>query len=221
MMGPALPLIAIATTVIGAGVSVYGQIQQGRAQAAAAQMQGQAQSQQARYQQAVAQINQTTAVRNQVLANRNAEYVETAGARLQEDRARRVRATIGAQRAALAANGLLLDEGSAADLQDDTASLGQMALTEIRNNSARQASGYRIQGLNFMDDQQAALLRQQGYGATAENAVSAGNFAASNATSASLINATGSLIGGATNTFDRWSDMRRTGVPMNSVPGIT
>ncbi len=214
-----LAIAAIGASVIGTGVSMYGQIQQGRAQAAAAQMQGQAQATQARYQQAVAQINQQTAQRNQVLANRNAEFVETAGARLQEDRARRIRATIGAQRAALAANGLVLDEGSGADLQDDTASLGQMALTEIRNNSARQASGYRIAGLNALDEQQAALLRQQGYAASADNAIAAGNFGASAATSLSYINAAGSLLGGATTTFDRWADMRRTGVAQ-AAPGI-
>lgn len=52
---------------------------------------------------------------------------------------------IGSQRAALAANGIDVNSGSAAQLQDDTAMLGEMDALTISNNAAREAYGYRIQ----------------------------------------------------------------------------
>ena len=221
MMGPALPVIAIAATVIGAGVTAYSQYRAGQAASAQAQAQGQAQASQFQYQAAVADINRRTAERNQYLAERNAGYVEAAGARLADDRARRIRQTIGAQRAALAANGLLLDQGSAADMQGDTASLGRMALAEIGDNARRRASGYRIAGVNARDEAEAATLRGEGYRASATNALSAGAFAADNASTAGWLGATSSLLGGATLTFDRWADMRRSGVTINNPPVVT
>lgn len=221
MMGPALPVIAIAATVIGTGVTAYSQYRAGQAASAQAQAQGQAQASQFQYQAAVADINRRTAERNQYLAERNAGYVEAAGARLADDRARRIRQTIGAQRAALAANGLLLDQGSAADMQGDTANLGRMALAEIGDNTRRQASGYRIAGVNARDEAEAATLRGEGYRASASNALSAGAFAADNASTAGWLGATSSLLGGATSTFDRWADMRRTGVTINNPPTVT
>ena len=215
-----LAVAAIATSVIGAGVSAYGQIRAGQASAAQAQAQGQAAASQYQYQAAVADINRRTAERNTYLAERNASYVEAAGARLADDRARRIRQTIGAQRAALAANGLLLDEGSASDMQGDTASLGRMALAEIGDNTRRQASGYRIAGVNARDEAEAATLRGEGYRASASNSIAAGDFAAANATTAGWLGATSSLLGGATSTFDRWADMRRTGVAINNPPVV-
>lgn len=216
-----LAVAAIATSVIGAGVSAYGQIRAGQAQAASAQAGAQAAASQYQYQAAVADINRRTAERNQYLAGRNAEYVEAAGARLADDRARRIRQTIGAQRAALAANGLLLDEGSAADMQGDTASLGRMALAEIGDNTRRQAAGYRIAGVNARDEAEAATLRGEGYRASSTNALAAGAFAADNASTAGWLGATSSLLGGATSTFDRWADMRRSGVAMTQPPVVT
>ena len=221
MMGPALPVIATAATVIGTGVTAYGQIRAGQAAGAQAQAQAQAQASQFQYQAAIADINRRTAERNQYLAERNAGYVEAAGARLADDRARRIRQTIGAQRAALAANGLLLDEGSAADMQGDTASLGRMAIAEIGDNTRRQASGFRIAGVNARDEAEAATLRGEGYRASASNALSAGAFAADNASTAGWLGATSSLLGGATSTFDRWADMRRSGVTINNPPVVT
>lgn len=221
MMGPALPVIAIAATVIGTGVTAYSQYRAGQAASAQAQAQGQAAASQYQYQAAVADINRRTAERNQYLAGRNASYVEAAGARLADDRARRIRQTIGAQRAALAANGLLLDTGSAADMQGDTASLGRLAIAEIGDNTRRQASGYRIAGVNSRDEAEAATLRGEGYRASAANSISAGNFAADNATTAGRLGVTSSLLGGATSTFDRWADMRRSGVFNNNPPVVT
>ncbi|MCO7513713.1 hypothetical protein NJF44_01335 [Pseudomonas guariconensis] len=55
------------------------------------------------------------------------------------------RAMIGAQRAGFAANGIDVNSGSAADVQDDTAALGEQDALTIKNNAAREAWGYRTQ----------------------------------------------------------------------------
>jgi hypothetical protein len=216
-----LALAAIATTVVGAGVSAYGAYSQGQAQAEAAQMQGVAAAQQAQYQAAIADINRQTAERNAGLAETNAQFTETAGARLQEDRARRIRSIIGAQRAGLAANGLLIDAGTGVDLQEDVAELGGLAIAEIRSNAGRQASGYRIQGANAMDEALAATLRGQAYQIAGANALAAGNFAADAYSTAGTIAAGSSLLGGATSTFDRFGRMQASGVRMSSIPAVT
>lgn len=208
-----LALAAIATTVVGAGVSAYGAYSQGQAQAEAAQMQGVAAAQQAQYQAAIADINRQTAERNAGLAETNAQYTEVAGARLQEDRARRIRSLIGAQRAGLAANGLVIDEGTGVDLQEDVADLGGLAIAEIRSNAGRQASGYRIQGANAMDEALAATMRGEAYRVAGSNALLAGNFAADAYSTAGTIAAGSSLLGGATSTFDRFGRMQSSGIP--------
>ncbi len=193
-----LAVAAIAASVIGTGVAAY-----------SAQQQGAAASQANRYQQQVAIINAQTAERNQALANKNAEYEAAAGAAQVDDQARRIRGTIGAQRAALASNGLLLDTGTAADLQDDTAELGGLAIGEIRDNSARRAAGYRISGMNAASEAQAATLRGQMYGDSASSASTAG-----------WLGAGSSLLGGATRTFGMYADMQRSGVRMNNPPAV-
>lgn len=52
---------------------------------------------------------------------------------------------IGTQRSAQAANGIDVNSGSAAQLQDDTAMLGELDALTIANNAAREAYGYKVQ----------------------------------------------------------------------------
>lgn len=52
---------------------------------------------------------------------------------------------IGTQRSVQAANGIDVNSGSAAQLQDDTAMIGELDALTIQNNAAREAYGYRIQ----------------------------------------------------------------------------
>jgi len=52
---------------------------------------------------------------------------------------------VGTQRAVQAANGIDVNSGSAAQLQDDTAMIGELDALTIQNNAAREAYGYRIQ----------------------------------------------------------------------------
>lgn len=51
----------------------------------------------------------------------------------------------GAQRAALAASGVDVNSGSAAELQGDTVELGELDALLIRNNAAREARGFAFQ----------------------------------------------------------------------------
>lgn len=52
---------------------------------------------------------------------------------------------VGTQRSVQAANGIDVNSGSAAQLQDDTAMLGELDALTIQNNAAREAYGYRVQ----------------------------------------------------------------------------
>lgn len=74
----------------------------------------------------------------------------------------------GTQRAALAANGVALDEGSAVDILTSTDYMNEMDASTIRANAARTAWGYRTQGTNYSDN--AAALRA---GASASSPASA------------------------------------------------
>lgn len=61
-------------------------------------------------------------------------------------------ATKATQRAALAANGVALDEGSAVDILTSTDYADVVDASTIRANAARAAWGYRTQGTNYRDN---------------------------------------------------------------------
>ena len=62
---------------------------------------------------------------------------------------REVSAKMGAQRAAMAANGLDISFGSAADFVGDTAMYGEEDASTIAENTNRDVRGYLIQGANY------------------------------------------------------------------------
>lgn len=70
------------------------------------------------------------------------------------------RGMIGSQRAALAASGVDVSDGSAADVQADTAMLGELDARAIRNNARREAWGYQVQATNYRS--QGALAQASG-----------------------------------------------------------
>lgn len=57
--------------------------------------------------------------------------------------------TIGAQRAALAASGVDISDGSALDIQQETAAQGAEGALQIKNNAWREAWGYRVQANQY------------------------------------------------------------------------
>lgn len=83
-----------------------------------------------------------------------------------------VKRLAGAQRVALAAQGIALDDGSAADILGDTAYFGALDEATIRNNARREAFGFKVQAMNYRTggqfasltaSTQAASLRNQSY----------------------------------------------------------
>lgn len=104
----------------------------------------------------VAGVNQSNMQRYQAkIAERNAAIERNAAqdalerGRIEEQRQYRKNAQrLGAQRAAMAANGIEVDFGSALDLQTDTKQVGWEDAQTIRENSMREAKGYEIRAWN-------------------------------------------------------------------------
>lgn len=129
-----LAIASIVSTVVGTGLSAVGQVQQSQAQNASF-----------KYQAAVAR-------NNQIIANRMAEDARKRGeleANIQRQKSRQLQ---GAQRAALASSGVLVDQDTAADVVADTAALGELDALTIRSNAEREALGFEAQGMNFASE---------------------------------------------------------------------
>lgn len=216
-MGPALPIIAVAATVIGAGVATYGVIQQGQA----AKAQGRAAQQAAAYQAQVQSNNAAIARRNAALSERSAAQAEQAGAQEVRAQANRTRALAAAQRVTAASRGLDVNSGSALDLTSGTADLGRESVANITDTAARRAAGFRIQGVNYEDAaandaSSAGLSLAQG-----TNAAVAGDTAQQ----ASYLQAGSTLLTGAGSAARQYTDMTRNGVvygtsASNTVPVV-
>lgn len=171
-----LAVVSAAASVIGTGVSAYGQVQAGQAAKAAGD-----------YNAAVARNNQIVAEQQAADAQRRGEVAET-------EQRRKVRMLAGTQRAALAASGVQLDQGTALDILGDTAAMGELDALTIRNNAEREAYGYRVQGVNF--GAEAGLQTMRG-----QSAMTSG-----------LIGAGGTVLSGAGNVTDRWLTYNKLGI---------
>lgn len=66
---------------------------------------------------------------------------------------------LGQQRAGMAANGVALGVGSAANVQESTQVMGQIDTNTIAANAMRQAFGYRSQANNYSND---AIMQEAG-----------------------------------------------------------
>lgn len=158
MCGPAaLPILAIAASAVTAGGQLYA---------------GSAAKQQGKYEQKVANIN----------ADRQRAAAADAAIRGETDQLRRYRQlaqSLGAQRAASAANGVDIGFGSALDMQIDTAMIGQEDSRILAENTRREMMGFDINAANYTMQGQAARSR--------------GNAAMTS----SIFAAGGTLLGGA------------------------
>lgn len=121
----------LALSAIGTGISAIGAIGQGQAAA-----------DQARYQSQVA-------TNNQIIANQNANYAIAAGEQRATDQAMKERANAGAVRAALAAGGLDVNTGSAADIREGVAETGQQDIERVRQGASLRAYGYRTEATKY------------------------------------------------------------------------
>lgn len=153
---PAAPLALIAAGVSAAGTMYSGLAASAQARGAAAQ----------------AEVNakEASASAADALKRGNVDQVR---------HYREVSQRMGAQRAAMAANGLDISFGSAADLVGDTALFGEEDASALAENSSREARSYAVQGANYRSE--AASQRAQGRAAVVSG----------------IFGATSSLIGGA------------------------
>jgi len=145
-----------------AALSAVSSIQQGKAAAAAGD-----------YKNAVARNNAT-------LAQRRADDARQRGEIAENEKRKETALIIANQRAVLAANGIVVDTGSALDITTDTAEVGEVDALTLRANFEREALGFEAQGMNFINEGQMAA------------------FEGAQAQQAARMSAIGSVIGGAT-----------------------
>lgn len=186
----ALSTVALVTALAGAGTQAYGQWRQGRA----AREQGEAGRAAAESQAALADYNAAVAdLQARDALERGME---------EEGRFRsRVRVLVGSQRAGFAAGNIDVGYGSAVDVQEDAAFLGELDALTIRTNAGREAWGYKVEAEDLR--QRADIARREGV--TLERAGRAAQTAA-------RIGAVGGLLGtGASILERRYGFNRRTG----------
>ena len=155
--------------------------------AQAASQQGKAQQAQANYQSAVAR-------NNKIIADRQAEDSIKRGAIEERQYRSQVSQLAGRQRAVLAANGVVIDQGSAGAIVADTFEQGELDALTIRSNSEREAYGHRVQGTNFEADARLS------------------DFKGANAAAAGRSGAISSLLGGAGSAAQTWYTAKNDGV---------
>lgn len=102
------------------------------------------------YQQA--KVAGDVAARNAKIADLQAEDALRRGENEAAELRRRVAATKSAQRVSLAAKGLDLTYGTAADLQDQTDFFGESDVATVRTNARKEAWSRRSQSANFQTE---------------------------------------------------------------------
>jgi hypothetical protein len=138
VIAAALPYIATAASIAGAGVAAYGAHESAVANQRAMQ-----------YQAAVAMNDQT-------IADQYATAEIQKGQVLEQEKRQETAQREGMIRAAAGGAGLdpNASNSSPLRLQSDTAMLGEQDALTIRNNAQRAAYGYQVQGLNYASQAQ-------------------------------------------------------------------
>lgn len=150
--------------LIPLAISVVGGMSQGRQQEAAASAQSR-------------ELRMNAEFANDAAGDAMARGRQDAG--LQRLRTQQM---IGTQRAAAAANGGDVNDGSNALIQEDTAALGELDALTIQNNAAREAYGYKVQAI-------------QGF-SNARQAISNGQKASQASFLGGIMNGVGGMMGG-------------------------
>jgi hypothetical protein len=188
-IAPAIPLIAAgisaATAVAGTAVAVNSSEQQAKAQANAAD------------------YNAAVAKNNADLAAQNAETTLQQGDIAQQRDYQEGAQRMGAIRAAMGANDVQLNSGSALALQSDQARTTQQNVQATGYNSLVQAVGLRNQAIDY--GSQAGMD-------TAE---------ATNDTTAGNTRALSSIIGGASSVSGKWASFQQQGIGSGLSGGTT
>lgn len=140
-MGSALtsPLMGLGLGMAGTATQTYASYNQAKAENEAAQW------------------NAMTLEQNALLSEKKGAYALAAGETAAAEKKMDVGKLIGQQRAGYAASGVKVDEGSALDVQADTAAWGNWDEQKIRHNARMQAWEYDVDAAN--QRQQAAMTR--------------------------------------------------------------
>lgn len=133
--------IGLALAASGAATSAVGSVKAGRA----AKDAGKAQQAQYEANAAVAESQAAQLDDNAHTADLQAADAVKRGAEEESRFRTSVRGLIGSQRAGFAGQGVAVGSGSAADVQRDSAYLGELDALTIRHNAAREAFGYTAQ----------------------------------------------------------------------------
>jgi len=119
----------------GAALSAGSNVSSAYSQANALKMQGDYQKSQYEQNARIAEIQEKDAIAR---GDREALAVK-----------KKVKGVIGAQRAAMAAQGIEINDDSALDIQADTAAAGAEDVLTVKNNAWREAWGYKVQASNY------------------------------------------------------------------------
>lgn len=123
---------------------------------------------------------------NKLIADQAAQDAIRQGQETAQASQLKTAATIGQQRAALAANGIQVDTDTAVEAMVDAARIGNMDQETIQRNAERQALALKLQGVGYE-------LQAQMYDRAAKDSRQAGN-----------IGGITSLLGGAGNVASKW-----------------
>lgn len=172
---------SLASSVIGGVVTAYGQYQQGVAS-----------KNEANYRAAISR-------NNAIRANYMAEDALQRGKEAERKERLRGRMLLGEMRATLAANGQVVDSGSAGDLVVDQAAANKLDELTVRNNAEREAQQYRMAAQNAESEAQLQVI-------AGKNAQRSGAFASAG----TLIATTGSVA-------SKWYQFKKAGAFQRSI----
>lgn len=131
---------------------------------------------------------------NSIIAERNAAAATSAGAVKAQSNDLKTKNLIGTQLVTQASNGLDVGSGTNVNVRQSAQDLGHLDTLTILNNAAKNAAGFKAQGMNFTAE--AGLDT-----ASAENAKTAGEYGVAT-----------SLLGGASSFADKWSGYSQKGI---------
>ena len=177
-MGAIVPIRTIGSTLLGAA----GAIQQGQAQASAQRAAAQADQ----YKAQVAEMNAQ-------LAERQAQDAINRGQLAEQQQRQKAAQILGAQTAAMAANGVDLSFGSPLDVLTGTAQQSELDALTIRSNAAREAYDDRVKAYNYRTGGQLDTMR-----AASDSA------AASAASTSGFLSAGGTILTGAGKAYQQY-----------------
>lgn len=142
--------VATAAVLIGAAISAYSMYSAGQNQSK------------------VSSANADVARQNAAIENQNAIVAENQGADKAAQKIQQGRSANATLRASAGSNGLVADTGTLGELQDQNTSTSEFNALTSRNDAARQAWGYQVQGSNFtnqanIDDFSASTEKTDSY----------------------------------------------------------